>query len=69
MLAALFLAATLLAGTANTADAAPASKCRNHPESYKVYRGKRMSDKKIERIKDRGGEDHHGSDHQYPTLK
>jgi len=67
VLTALFLAASVLAGTAATADAAPMSKCRNHPENFSRFHGKCMSDKRIEKIQDRrgegGGEDH-GANHQ-----
>jgi hypothetical protein len=68
-LAALFLAASVLAGMAGPADAARMSKCRNNAENFEVYRGKCMSDKRIERIKERRhhrGEDHghHGPNHQ-----
>lgn len=55
LLATLFVSATMLVGVAGTADAAPMSKCRNNPENFKVFRGKCMSDRQIERIKDRGG--------------
>ena len=67
-LTALFLAASVLAGTAATADAAPMSKCRNNPENFSRFHGKCMSDKRIEKIQERrgegGGEDHHGPNHQ-----
>jgi hypothetical protein len=70
VLTALFLAASVLAGTAASADAAPMSKCRNHPENFSRFHGKWMSDKRIEKIKERrdhrGGDDHghHGPNHQ-----
>lgn len=64
-LTALFLAASVLAGTAATADAAPMSKCRNNPEKFSRFHGKCMSDKRIEKIRDRGGEGgEHGPNHQ-----
>ena len=67
VLAVLFVAASVLAGAAGTAEAAPMSKCRNNPENFEVYRGKCMSDKRIEKLKERHdnrGEDHHGPNHR-----
>ena len=69
-LAALFLAASLMAGAAASAGAAPMSKCRNNPENYSRYHGKCLSDNRIEVLKDRQddrgdrGEDNHGPNHQ-----
>ena len=63
-LTALFLAASVLAGTAAAADAAPMSKCRNNPENFSRFHGKCMSEKRTEKIRDRGGEDPHGANHQ-----
>jgi hypothetical protein len=65
-LTALFLAASVLAGTAATADAAPMSKCRNNPENFSRFHGKCMSEKRIEKIQDRRGEGgaDHGPNHQ-----
>ena len=66
-LTALFLAASVLAGMAASADAAPMSKGRNNPENFSRFHGKCMSDKRIEKIKERrgenGGEDRHGANH------
>lgn len=53
VLLALFMSASLLAGIASTADAAPRAKCRNNPENYSFYRGKCLSDKRIEVLKER----------------
>lgn len=69
VLTALFLAASVLAGAAANADAAPMSKCRNNPENFSVYRGKCMSDQRRERLEHRGGggrddHGHHGPNHQ-----
>lgn len=50
---ALFVSASLLVGIAGSADAAPRAKCRNNPENFSFYKGKCMSDKQIERIKER----------------
>jgi hypothetical protein len=66
-LTALFLAASVMAGTAAAADAAPMSKCRNNPVKFSRFHGKCLSDKRIEKIQERrggGGEDHHGANHQ-----
>ena len=49
----LFLAATMLMGVAGSADAAPRSKCRTNPENFSFYRGKCMTDKRIEFLKER----------------
>lgn len=70
LLAALFVSASVLVGVAGSADAAPMSKCRNNPENFEVFRGKCLSDRQIERIKDRrddrGRDDHghHGPNHR-----
>lgn len=53
VLLALFVSASLLAGVAGAADAAPRAKCRNNPENYSFYRGKCLSDKRIEILKER----------------
>ncbi len=62
LFAALFVTATLLVSVAVPADAASRAKCRNHPENFSFFHGKCLSDKRIERIKERHrhpGEDHH----------
>ena len=64
VLTALFLAASVVAGTAAPADAAPMSKCRNTPQNYSRYHGKCLTEKRIEILKDRRGEAHHGANHQ-----
>lgn len=65
VLTGLFLAASVLAAAPGPADAAPMSKCRNNPENFSVFRGKCMSDKRIEILKERrGGEREHGPNHQ-----
>lgn len=46
--------AVMLVGVVGTANAAPASKCRNNPENFSKFHGKCLSDKKIERLKERG---------------
>ena len=61
ILAGLFLSASLLMAISAPADAAPRSKCRNNPENYSFYHGKCMSDKRIEKIKEKKGE--HGPNH------
>lgn len=54
LLAALFVSASLFVGVAGTADAAPMIKCKRNPENFKVFRGKCLSDRQIERLT--GGE-------------
>lgn len=53
LLAALFVSASVLVGVASSADAAPMSKCRNNPENYSLYKGKCLSDNRIEILKER----------------
>ncbi len=55
----LFVSATLLGSAAGAADAAPRAKCRNNPENYSFYKGKCLSDKRVEILKERrsGAED------------
>lgn len=53
LLAALFVSASVLVSVAGSADAAPMSKCRNNPENYSLYKGKCLSDKRIEILKER----------------
>lgn len=53
---ALFVSASLLAGIAGSVDAAPRAKCRNNPENFSFYKGKCMSDRQIERLKERRAE-------------
>lgn len=71
----LFVSATMLIGVAGSADAATRSKCRTNPENFSFYRGKCMTDKRIEFLKERRedrrdnnrGEDNHrphGPNHQ-----
>lgn len=55
ILLALFVSASLMVGAASAADAAPRAKCRNNPENFSFYKGKCMTDKRIERIKERRG--------------
>lgn len=62
ILTGLFLSASVLAAAPGTADAAPMSKCRNNPENFKVFRGKCMSDKRIEILKERRGGGRGGED-------
>ena len=64
LLAGLFLSASLMVAISVPADAAPRSKCRNNPENYSFFHGKCMSDKRIEKIKDRRDDNgHHGPNH------
>lgn len=64
VLTGLFLSASVLAAAPGPADAAPMSKCRNNPENFSRFHGKCMSEKRIEKIRNRGGEDRHGANHQ-----
>jgi len=64
VLTGLFLSASVLAAVPGPADAAPMSKCRNNPENFSRFHGKCLTEKRIEILKDRRAEDHHGANHQ-----
>lgn len=53
VLAALFVSASLMAGVAGAADAAPVKFCKRNPENYSFYKGKCLSDKRIGILKER----------------